>query len=1789
MCAPVYGAHYSSLPHETVVVHATGIRPLRDFHAQRCIAQIFIEAGRPCSALTCSYIPAPATKFYTPRARSCAHSDGVSFLGPEYDYRVPTAARHYHVPAVSTGQCLVPCDGRCVETRGSPACFGELGQPLRVQRHRRRRRVARGTARTPSALPTWDTLEESHCATAKGGPTTEPVSLDIQAQSTDEFAALEKHVNRKQNRSRLQDKIKQKRQERGSKPIIHVFSETKPIGRRGDAHVRAPQSFLETDGAKAYGSVVLLKKAIKGHLKRLDLERENERKLKREYNMEPQASLGKEAGEAMAKAFASAANTTSETVGAASRHVTNGLEICATAGLDLSKSVRDAAHELSNAVTSAATIHAEGLKKAGSATVEGFVGRVTSLTGGFFKALSSLWDIPMVKNIVRVILIMATVRLVVALIVNRDRGSLLALAVVGGITALAVGVPLWDYCSDLWNKYQDRRQKLEKLEAEMESHPWDEKDPIMMRAQNGYFAEIGTVLLSGVMALNTKYHRGLKAIVEAVSHIPRLSDGLEGLSDIAMRLFEDVINYVRVNVLGKDKWELRSRYNDKIKDWSKRVERLVVEDHAGELMIDAANYNVIVNLLNEQNQLSRELPPIKEVHNVRSHINMVGIQLTNLLMKFKHSGMASHSTRMSPVVVCLSGKPGIGKTFLTMPTVLSLLRKVVQTYMPNRMQEFEEHPERFIYPRKASEEFWSGYNNQVVTVFEDWLQSKSSVGNTTAIMDMIDCAGVFANMLHMADLMLKGNVMFTSEIIWVTTNVDEMEKNLDGITDPKAIVRRLDLHYEVRLRPGFAVTSGPLSGTLDMSKVETGGDQIDVRAYEFRNVRTGECLTFEQFQERVWQYYQSRKAAASNYATLNRRIAQGVGTVFKAQGRGLDAILASAKSGDKPAPTIRERATAQLWERGKQVRVQLEQIQLENPQEFTRLVDEQVFEILKENLNESLTRNLERGEKWYKKYAIPLGIVACAGIAGLLAFLFWPTTSTGDAQSTAKNPYVTDKVGAKGVPVTIVTKPAVDAPPGSLNAKPQNDPTAQDTIHALWNRNVFSVAGHGMGGYVLCIGGNVFLYPRHYILAIKKHAEKYPLNGTEEVTISNSGVQYRVKMADFLGAKEIPGYEGDDIVVGSFTPGGGFQKRPNIVEKFVTEAQLRRLKSCYVYYMRLQRNGIMLNHHAQCWPYGSTVINYALQDGTNHRPKRQLVYLVDTEDGECGAPLVIDDPTSRARKICGMHVAGGEGGACAYPLTAELIASALTLYPIDYSGPLALNLKPQVLTLPKPFLFIQEKEEVHAPHETKIIPSPLYSTYFEPLTAPARLCPFWNGEAWISPFEKAFMAYSTEPVTVDLNLVLQVADDEYKNLARWATVRPQEVPRVYTFEEACVGIPGGLPSLNRKSSPGYKYRGSRGPGKTDWFGKDGAFDLSNPRVDALRRDVQYFEDELAEGRLPLHVFNAFLKDERRSLLKVADGATRPIFNPEMDFTIVVRRYFGSFCQLIERGAPYNGYLIGVNVYSPTVNYMAQTMLMADKVFDGDYKKFDTTTITEFSLGFGRAADKHYARGADTIRDQRIRLGILMILVNPSVLLGKYLVEMNHPAGGHALTAHYNSWEDKNSLRYQFARLNPWGVHASFRFDECVAVFVLGDDNQIGNHGEAVEFFEPNKLAAGLKLMGKEYTSAHKGKDLSYLPFSQVTLLKRGYRYEEMLGRYVMPLQLEVVLEMPMWTHRGLGEKEVMDTFEIALAELALHGDELWDEWSPKMLHAFEEWRGYPHRISTRLQALTLTSHMECIL
>jgi hypothetical protein len=590
--------------------------------------------------------------------------------------------------------------------------------------------------------------------------------------------------------------------------------------------------------------------------------------------------------------------------------------------------------------------------------------------------------------------------------------------------------------------------------------------------------------------------------------------------------------------------------------------------------------------------------------------------------------------------------------------------------------------------------------------------------------------------------------------------------------------------------------------------------------------------------------------------------------------------------------------------------------------------------------------------------------------------------------------------------------------------------------------------------------------------------------------------------------------------------------------------------------------------------------------------RQGLEYTMPTMNGDCGAPLIINE-TQVIRKIAGIHVAGAATGkAYAESITQKDLTrafdkievsmqiqldldSSLDLSKTEPQIPAGVEFGPEDLqfcNLPalKMIPVGRLDQPLFEPGKTDIRPSLVHGQISEIKTKPAYLRNVLVDGKLINMKHRNLMKCAMDTPYISKDLI-----DEAYQLTKsvWLKGMRNELRRVLTYEEAVCGSPISeyTSSINRSSSPGYpwiKDRVKGTKGKQGWFGADGEFILNEDVEAAVQRRI----NAAREGKRMPVMWVDTLKDERRPIEKVNQLKTRVFSNGPMDFSIAFRMYYLGFIAHLMENRINNEVSIGTNVYSQDWSKTVRKLTrMGNKVIAGDFSTFDGSLNVCIMERFAHLANEFYDDGPV---NALIRHVLLLDVYNSVHVCEDSVYMMTHsqPSGNPATTP-LNCFTNSMGLRITFAIC---AAEAAAKrqlkqllmkdFDKHVSIVSYGDDNVINFSDEVSEWFNMETIAQAFATIGFTYTDELKGASgevPKWRSITDVQYLKRKFRYDQQRKVWEAPLCMDTILEMPNWCRGGLDIQEGTKlNCENAIMELSMHEESVFNEWSNKIDRAY---------------------------
>lgn len=1270
-----------------------------------------------------------------------------------------------------------------------------------------------------------------------------------------------------------------------------------------------------------------------------------------------------------------------------------------------------------------------------------------------------------------------------------------------------------------------------------------------------------------------------------------------------------------------------------------------------ELSLFGDKYPVVTEVLKESTDLLRKSATDREliVDDVARRSQTIQSRISDLLVKNKDDrefagsrqlllaarnklesydqelqirGAGRDVTRVPPKAFLFMGKPKIGKSYMLRALCSLALRYLLRNDKAAITRIRGGQTRDYVFTRNSADKFWEGYYNQLIVLLDEvGMQADVAGGDpeTNEYMNLIKMVNDVVFPLLMANVEKKGTREFNSPLLMGTTNLFQFD--IKSIRNRDAYDRRW-IAFEAEVDPRYGKWhkgTGESDDWMvpDFAKMrESGLSEMDIalsRFLIFKERRSlfnseqgyeGVPITIDQLMSRMTSELKDRESQIVSKSSQTKLLNDYFDSL-EPQSVSEACPCQVCKQTPQQFPSVEEvyKFTMEYFGNPTLCSVRMNDywagwnsdIEVKTPLCFAELArardlsgidlcDKDIMYVYGAHAHKKLSiatdfrRSAERRENvilYAKRVLMVVGSVLGAfGIYTAVKHVI--SAVSGD-----------------------------DSADAGLDVEPQyHDKIANEILSCVTRRNVLSM-GDAMvphRGFVLAMMDNIFIAPRHYVDNWRSQIEDNPgfvvwfrrLGDIEKHQI------IKVRASELISS--CFAFRGDEDVVAFYVGTDVLPRYPSIRKYLCKPHELRPQGTATV--PRVDYESLGLSYASS--PYACSG---AIKYGDDYSVQVPITYRMDTKRGDCGLPVVINDPFTAGRKVCGIHVAGTPRGNTAVAISlfrsdfdairdhyaerynlveSQYRSDPATLVDVEKKGEgfNELYAVPEALRVPgKVNLAILDPPVI--PTKTRIVPSPLFGKLGVPVkTKPARLRQFMNkaGEQ-LDPLAISASKYHRTINFMDSQILDVCKNDLTDTILNGPMVRVHDKVgrRVLTFEEAVEGIPGveGMSGIPRKTSAGYpRCLTTKLRGKRDFFGEEGSYDFSSPQAIEIRGRVADIISSASEGKRGLHVFLEFPKDERRPKEKVECGKTRNISACPVDYAIACRQYFGAFIQFFLYNRIYNESAVGVNVYSSEWDAIASQMGRGRRVIAGDFGNYDGTLPYCVMSRFLDTVTHFYRdRGSE---NERIRLVLFQELVNSRHINHNGVVYewVGSNASGNPLTTVLNSWCNLLLLRYASAIavgcttissvrsfLRERRQHASF--------MVYGDDNiiSVDRNWALGRSLTQGSLTQSFSDIGLEYTDETKGENevSEDRELGDVSFLKRGFEENSLdpTRRYLAPLSLDTVLESIQWTKtEDFDHEYVKENVVNMLQELSMHSRKTFDTYAASICEASREHLGY---------------------
>lgn len=572
-------------------------------------------------------------------------------------------------------------------------------------------------------------------------------------------------------------------------------------------------------------------------------------------------------------------------------------------------------------------------------------------------------------------------------------------------------------------------------------------------------------------------------------------------------------------------------------------------------------------------------------------------------------------------------------------------------------------------------------------------------------------------------------------------------------------------------------------------------------------------------------------------------------------------------------------------------------------------------------------------------------------------------------------------------------------------------------------------------------------------------------------------------------------------------------------------------------------------------------------EGRNYTVPLGIRYHADTFSGDCGSPVFIRDARMQAHRIIGIHIAGssrpGQFMAFSNFLTGDTINAVINKHKDHVIVDDLKNLTPvepqsAPIFIADRFKVLGSVPHMHSPYGVTDIKKSRLQVPNGPYVSKMAIASLRPTDT-SDPYKLALKNYCSNQSILDPVLKRHSTED-FKSFLFGC---PAGKPRVLTLEESLWGDKDieFSDAIKSSTSAGYPMKYDKINIKKTLFAINQPRDSTNPAFGKFATHINDLITKIKSGVRPLFIFTDNMKDQRVKLSKALLGVNRLFSGSPFDYLALSRMYFGAFAQWIHSNSGRNGMVTAINPFSSQWDEMAHHIRAKDSsndplACDGDFKHYDASMITDFAEEILHIINSWYNDDNDDIRNM-----LWLELINSRHIFNNIVFEwFGALPSGHPLTLIINCMNNHLIHRYVFFT----NISTTVKFSTQVLLYVTGDDVLMAVSDAYKDKFNGVVVSTLMDQIGYIYTSANKEAEI--VPFkklSEVQFLKRSFRYEPLLGRYVGPLDIDSIVEIPLWTKKNDSLAITESNINEFLDELCLHSDEVWNKYAPDFQKAVQ--------------------------
>lgn len=277
---------------------------------------------------------------------------------------------------------------------------------------------------------------------------------------------------------------------------------------------------------------------------------------------------------------------------------------------------------------------------------------------------------------------------------------------------------------------------------------------------------------------------------------PRAIKGVKEMIELFSETTDWCQKFFNVKIMGQNPVVAMDGGITEIQEWAEKIKKYTSVEYFDKISTSMMHAQEVCSLYHQGMGFCRNKhmysPKAKEI-------------LTSCLATAKtlwNKGIASiartQSSRPKPPCLVLWGDTSVGKTGMVNAITLDMLKELKVT---SKMIQ-ENGIACYRYNRDVDQEFWDGYKDQPIILYDDGLQKRDSVANPSLeITEYIHGINMFARPLHMAAIEDKQNTTLQARAFIITSNASKIQA--ESIVCPAAVASRFSHVFLVRIKPEF--------------------------------------------------------------------------------------------------------------------------------------------------------------------------------------------------------------------------------------------------------------------------------------------------------------------------------------------------------------------------------------------------------------------------------------------------------------------------------------------------------------------------------------------------------------------------------------------------------------------------------------------------------------------------------------------------------------------------------------------------------------------------------------------------------------------------------------------------------------------------------------------------------------------------------------------------------------------------------------------------------------------------